>query len=504
MTFFKKILVGEMLLLLLLIAAPVMAADDVTTRALKLYEKHRYEDAARLLRPELAAMDAAKLADARLASASLALGMIYLASAKLYSELHQTALLIQLDYFALLSKQKTGTASRMVDLYLGQVLLDSGKPAEAAIYLQRAAEQADAKSPVKVYAAIELGIAYSRQKLVQKATQQWSGLDTKIPEFKAALAGAYAVTGAQEFKPVAMADAALSEIKALQRTPDMRMLRNLLRAYSHGGAPEKALALLNTNELKEASYVEELGSSKTISFYDSNLMQSMAKTYLHAAVLNLERANQEASLRSAAAYYLAEGYLLQGNINLSLHTLTTVLAQDKLPLQIRNGAQVKLAIALNRAGQKTESTAIWKALVEKSKGNPGLLALLVQSCSLAGADCRQIVNLAIAEAEQGEGKKVFPLNAALGKYYLLQKDNQKAMLYMEAGRDKAHKNKIEVNDPVMLVGLAEAYYRNKKFSENLEIYFEIGKQYPVVRQIQDAMQGIYAMEQQSAGDVKIF
>ena len=51
---------------------------------------------------------------------------------------------------------------------------------------------------------------------------------------------------------------------------------------------------------------------------------------------------------------------------------------------------------------------------------------------------------------------------------------------MEAGRDKAYKNKIEVNDPVMLVGLAEAYYRNKKFSENLEIYFEIGKQYPVV------------------------
>jgi hypothetical protein len=52
--------------------------------------------------------------------------------------------------------------------------------------------------------------------------------------------------------------------------------------------------------------------------------------------------------------------------------------------------------------------------------------------------------------------------------------------------------------------LAEAYYRNKKFSENLEIYFEIGKQYPVVRQIQEAMQGIYSMEQQSAGEVKIY
>jgi hypothetical protein len=75
---------------------------------------------------------------------------------------------------------------------------------------------------------------------------------------------------------------------------------------------------------------------------------------------------------------------------------------------------------------------------------------------------------------------------------------------MEAGRDKAYKNKIEVNDPLMLVGLAETYYRNKKFSESLEIYFEIGKQYPLVRQIQEAIQGIYSMEHQSAGEVKIF
>jgi pentatricopeptide repeat protein len=75
---------------------------------------------------------------------------------------------------------------------------------------------------------------------------------------------------------------------------------------------------------------------------------------------------------------------------------------------------------------------------------------------------------------------------------------------MEAGRDKSNKNKIESNDPLMLVSLAEAYYRTKKFSEALEIYFEMSKQFPEVRQIQEAMQGIYSMEHKSAGDVKIF
>jgi hypothetical protein len=74
---------------------------------------------------------------------------------------------------------------------------------------------------------------------------------------------------------------------------------------------------------------------------------------------------------------------------------------------------------------------------------------------------------------------------------------------MEAGRDKSNKNKIEANDPEMLAGLAEAYYRTKQFSEGLEIFFEMSQEFPVVRQIQEAVQGVYSMEQRSAGDVRI-
>ena len=75
---------------------------------------------------------------------------------------------------------------------------------------------------------------------------------------------------------------------------------------------------------------------------------------------------------------------------------------------------------------------------------------------------------------------------------------------MEAGRDKSHKNRIEFNDPLMLVNLAEAYYYSKQFSESLEIFFEMSKQFPALRQIQVALQAVYSMEQKSAGDVKIF
>jgi tetratricopeptide (TPR) repeat protein len=475
-----------------------MAADDVTARAMKLYEKHYYEEAAHLLRAEMSGMDSA-----RQASASLVLGMAYLGSAKLCRELQQTATVIELDYLTMLSRQKNGAASRYVDLYMGQALVEAGKAAEGATYLKRFSGRATEQS-AKSHAQIELGIAYSRQKQAQKAAQAWSKMNMSKPEIRAAMAGAYAVAGMQEQKPVSMADAAMHDAKVQGYNPSMRMVRNLLRAYTNGGAPEKALELLDKSQLKDASHVEDLGASKTISFYDLSLLDDLARIHLGAAVMYLEQAKRDAKSSDTATYFLADAYLQQGNTELSLRATAALLSQPKIPAKYRDIAQVIQASAHNKAGRRAEASAMWQALAVKAADEPTLLAEVVLACAHARADCVKIEKQALAAVDKGEGKKYFPLNAALGKYYLLQKDYSRAVVYMEAGRDKAYKNKIEVNDPVMLAGLAEAYYRNKKFSENLEIYFEIGKQYPVVRQIQEAMQGIYAMEQQSAGDVKIF
>jgi pentatricopeptide repeat protein len=118
-------------------------------------------------------------------------------------------------------------------------------------------------------------------------------------------------------------------------------------------------------------------------------------------------------------------------------------------------------------------------------------------------ECPKVLQKATALVEVGESKKLSLLNIAIGKYHLSRLEDAKAVSCLEAGRDKSNKNKIESNDPAMLVSLADAYYRTKKFSEALEIYFEMSKQFPEVRQIQEAMQGVYAMEHKSAGDVKI-
>lgn len=480
-----------------IVAAPAADNGDVTARALKLYEKHRYAEAARLLQHDLATMDAD-----RKAAASLALGMNYLGSGTLYRDLKQMALAIELDYLTQLSRQKSAVPSRYADYYLGQVLFESGKPAEAVTHLRKFA--AAAPEAMKPFALIELGLVYNKQKQAQKVSETWLSLDQSKPEIKAALAGAYALSGVQEQKAVSMADAAMSEAKLQGYTPTSRMLRNLLRAYSHGGAPAKAMALLNVHEFKDASYVEDIGVSKSISFYDVSLFGDMSNTHLNMAVIYLEQASRDAKLAATASFYLADAYLQLGKVEQSLRSAAAFLSQPKVPMQYRSVALANQASAHSFAGRKTDAMAAWLSLADKAGEDLDVLAVVMQSCAQAKTDCAQLEKLALIALEKGEGKKTFSLSAALGKYYLQQKDYVKAVLYMEAGRDKAHKNKIEVNDPLMLIGLAEAYYRNKNFSENLEIYFELGKHYPVVRQIQEAMQGIYAMEQQSAGDVKIF
>ena len=72
------------------------------------------------------------------------------------------------------------------------------------------------------------------------------------------------------------------------------------------------------------------------------------------------------------------------------------------------------------------------------------------------------------------------------------------------GRIRQVLREVLVAQALMLVHLADAYYYSRKYSEALEIFFEMSKQFPAVRQIQVAMQGVYSMEQKSAGDAKIF
>ncbi|MGH2669751.1 MAG: hypothetical protein ACRDH5_11665, partial [bacterium] len=299
----------------------------------------------------------------------------------------------------------------------------------------------------------------------------------------------------------AMSDAALKDSGL---GPSPRMRRNLLRVYTRAGLTDRGLDLLNQADLKTASYTEVLGKTKTINFYDLSLLADLAVLYGQASLAYLEKAVGDARLKGTADYYLGEAYANAGSVEPSLRAIGAFLSLAEAPPQYRDRARVRQAANQYLRGQRAEAMAVWDELAQRQPADPDLLAETILACVRVKADCPKIEPRAALAAEAGRGRAFSLLNFALGRYHLWKKGTARAISYMEAGRDKSNKNKIEANDPVLLVNLAEAYSRTKQFSESLEIYFEMSKQFAVVRQIQEALQGIYSIEHKSAGDVKIF
>jgi tetratricopeptide (TPR) repeat protein len=287
----------------------------------------------------------------------------------------------------------------------------------------------------------------------------------------------------------------------------MRMVKNLVAIYARApgspGSTEKGLDLLTRSDLKAFSYREILGKSKVIHFYDLSLLNDMTTLYGRASIAYLEKAAGDPKVRDAVEFHLGQAYALFGSIEESSKVTASFIATSQMPQSYKDRIRVWQGANLYAKNRRTEAMAVWDELMRKQPEDPDLIAEILFACHRMKADCPKVLQKAAAMVETGEGKKLALLNIATGTYILGRQDPAKAASYLEAGRDKSNKNKIESNDPEMLVSLADAYYRTKKFSEALEIYFEMSKQFPEVRQIQDAIQGIYAMEQKSAGDVKI-
>jgi tetratricopeptide (TPR) repeat protein len=475
------------------------SSDDAASRAMKLYEKRHYAEAVVALRADLPSVE-----QGRQGAAYLTLGMIYLKNAELHHELYRESLSVHLDYLKKVASAQSKDRSRFVDLYLGEALLEAGKITAALTHLEKFAADTSVQQKHRAIARASIGLGLFFQNDKKKAEETWTDLDTSDPEIKISLAAVYSIAGLKDKKPVALADEGLAGLKRSGSALTMRDIKNVITVYTTMGLPDKGLDLIKHADLKAFSYQESLGRTKVIKFYDPSLLNDLSGLYLQAGVASLEKAAEDAKLRDTANYYLGEAYALSGNIDQSVRATESFMSSPQMPQHYRDKAAARQAANRYQQGRQFDVIGTWKDLAKKQPGDPDLLAEILLECDSLKVDCSKLVEKAIATVETGEGKQFSTLNIAIGRYYLGRKDYTKAVSFIEAGRDKGNKNKIESNEPLMLVSLADAYYRTKKFSEALEIYFEMSKQFPEVRQIQEALQGIYAMEHKSAGDVKIY
>ena len=476
------------------VCTPAWGADDPVNAATKLYEKRRYEQAARMLE---GVKDIAP-------QGQLVLGMIYLRNADLHEVLARTAAAAELDYLDKLLKASAEGHSRYARLYLAEALLARGNAREAARHFEQVRADPAIDSRYRAIASIGLGSALWTQRDAVRARGLWSGA-----------AGADSAAEITLARAAAQARARAVDVKSLRRVADgagnarelsPRARRYLIEIYLAAGVPDEALAVAQAADLGMASYVEGFkvakGTAKSISFYDLALLTDLAQLYRELARRQLEQAAADARMKPSAEYYLAEALNALGSNDEALAFVQAFLARPQAPAQYRERARARQALITHRQGRGAEAESAWTAMAQGSS-DPEVLADIVLGCADAQAQCAKVLARVGQVIEAGDARRYRRLNFALGSYYLRQKDYARAIAYMEAGRDKSNKNKIEANDPEMLAGLAEAYYRTKKFSEGLEIFFEMSQEFPVVRQIQEAVQGVYSMEQRSAGDVRI-
>src|SRR5256712_8498864 len=208
----------------MLAATASWAADDAVARATQLYAKRHYRDAARTLETALP-----WLARAGRPTAPLTLGTVYLGTAELHRELSQSATPMQLEYLKALAAIRGPGASRLASFYLGQTLLESGRPAEAIKVLERFAAEPGVEPGFRAQARAHLGLAHFVRKDVTTARALWNSLDARDPQTRASLAAVYSRARITEPAPAALADAGLKDIG---EPPAAR-----LRQKPLGGAP---------------------------------------------------------------------------------------------------------------------------------------------------------------------------------------------------------------------------------------------------------------------------
>ncbi|MEJ2364750.1 MAG: tetratricopeptide repeat protein [Deltaproteobacteria bacterium] len=485
-------------LMALVLTASLSEAVDPIGRGMQSYNNHHYEDAAATLLAHLSVVEAGQQG-----KLNLGLGMTFLACAQVYQELHRTALSVQVDYLGklLTSDQKDG--SHYAKLYLGRSLLDSGKPAEASVLLRECIRDKKIEPRDRSLAQIALARACYLQGRYKEAAELWSTADTKDPEVLSELAAAYSRLGLAEKKPLAMCDQVGQLLKQTQQHGSIRLANNLITVYAREGQIDKGLHLIKSTELSGFFHEETLGKNKSVRFYEPSLLDNLAVLYGRASLEYLEKAATDEKIKGVAQYYLAEAEARFGTVAQSIKILDEALTSGLLPSSYREKAELFCTVARFRQNSGPQSQIHWVNATWQQKG-PQVLADTLLLCNRLDLECSAIAKKATTLVGAMDGKRSARLNYALGRYYLRKGKYQRAIACMETVRDKSNKNKIEQNDPLMLINLAEAYYRSKKFSEALEIYFGMGKQFPALRQIQVFMQGVYAMEQKSAGDARLY
>ncbi|MEK6748573.1 MAG: hypothetical protein AABY83_05135 [Pseudomonadota bacterium] len=470
------------------------AGTDSMTKATKSMELRRYDEAWRELYSNIGTIDAS----ARDA-AMFTLASIFHNNAILYKQFYLGAVEAQTDYLNLLLKDKSKNKSKYAPLAAAMLAYEKGDCKSALAALSKMGGNQE-KSITSLSGVIDTACRSGR---LIKANDLFAKGTATLDATLAAARISYSNGRQKQVVDATLNRAAITPDKVL-KDASASGVADYIILLAEQGKIEEALKFVTRIDLSKPWLKEESKDGRKIYFYTPASLSSLSSLYSAAFKFYVAKLSGGGKYNALGSYLSGERSFLEGDYAGAAKILDGIVGKGKLPPRVdeRGAVLLKFSRLKTPTGGDVDSAAI--ELASASADKLELLSDIAWGCSIVGGKCEKFMQLASSKVDVADSKRGKALFSELGKLFELTNKHGKAIALLEMARDKANKNKIEYNDPLMLTSLAEAYRSTKSFSEHLEIYFEMSKYYPAVRIVQDAVQGIYSVEQKSAGDVKIF
>ncbi len=500
----KKIITAFIILAFILLVLNIVshAAEDSLKKAMEKYETHRYSEGIALLKKEIDGRQKDELV-----LPYFILGRFYLKEAELYRTMYETSLMTTNDYLLKLNSVRTGKKSKYLPYFMGLLYLETGQIKKAITSLQQFVNSNSVDTVLKEKAKLNLGAAYYISGGRKKSEDIWAEVASTGEDIIAEKGYVYARLNIKLKDAVEMAQNSINLSQKNGNKNHSKKYREITFIYYKNDMSDAAFGLMDKIELNEPEVLDNVEKNKVVRFYDPALLNDMSRIYYYAAGKYF---NKVMSLRGREKYEdLIRFYLSEVNYRLNryddaINEINGFLKSNKLDAKYNKKINVLLGACYYKKGNKKQAIEIWDDLLNKNQQDDGAISALMDAYAELNVDASSLLKKTEGQIASKDEKKMKPFYNSLGLLYYSKKDYEKSVQALELARDKANKNKIEANDPVFLIRLANSYYRLRKYSEALEIFFELGKAYPVVRQIQDTIQGVYSADEKGSGDVRIY
>lgn len=467
-------------LVVLGLACPALGAvKPGLAGAQDLFRRNHWQEARAHLRGEWSA-----LPESERAAATFLIGRSHVREAEFYRAVRQVGVEIGLVYYKELAGQRSNRRIALLPLFTAFYQLEAGDTGAAARGLSAAAALPALSPQWKASARLRHAHALAA---AGRAAAAEPGVEARFWQLIA--------RGTADASPLNPA------------TPRERLLAAAIQF--RGGRAAAAEQLLAGIDLDSPDAEDRSDPKKVLRFHDPLVAAAWERVCWERAVIALRpQAIAGGGVeQTLAAYYTGLSLFELGAYEEAARFLKQASASaSPLPAPLQSSAQILLAGCSwpGRVPTAAELLPLWDA----TRGQPDSVLAWhkVVRADLARSE-PFATKLDLRTRELLHAPSERPSGAFVGAWALARlrrgADATWLLPTLAEYRDDSNKNKVDWNDPLLLLALAAANHRNQQYAQSLETLFELSKSFPGLRWVQWNLQGVYAARQKAGGETRI-